>query len=195
MLQYGATSARPAIGACIFCFFIQKQRLRTFPCCSPFPQLCVHGANKIRARRSRSSIQVHEDLPDPAAGPLHKLQPGDFVVIRNFTRKNWRHQLWKGLYQVLLTMYTAMKIAERATWVNASHCKKAQKAAQPTRTAHMEDPRPALGIQGMCGLRGTSSCLLMISALIAGPILLWGPAALKGSYSTDNITLAISTCN
>ena len=68
--------------------------------------------------------QVHEALPEPAAGPLHKLQPGDFVVVRDFTRKNWHHQWWIVPYQVLLTTYTAMKVAERAVWIHASHCKK-----------------------------------------------------------------------
>ena len=68
--------------------------------------------------QQRTSVRA---LPEPAVGLLNKLQPGDFVVIRNFTRKNWSHQ--KGPYQVLLMMYPAMKIAERATWVHASHCK------------------------------------------------------------------------
>ena len=63
----------------------------------------------------------------------------------------------------------------------------------------MEDLRPRpwhpFHHPGMCGLRGTLCCILMISALIVGPILLWGPTVSKGGSSFDNITLTKPTYN
>uniref|UniRef100_A0A8C9XJU6 Murine leukemia virus integrase C-terminal domain-containing protein n=1 Tax=Sander lucioperca TaxID=283035 RepID=A0A8C9XJU6_SANLU len=71
---------------------------------------------------------VHEDvsaaLPQPAEGPLHQLQPGDFVVVKDFRRKNWQSKRWQGPYQILLTTHTAVKAAERASWIHAAHCRK-----------------------------------------------------------------------
>ncbi|XP_073781612.1 retrovirus-related Pol polyprotein isoform X3 [Danio rerio] len=59
-----------------------------------------------------------------AERPLHSLRPGDFVVIRDLRRKSWRAKRWLGPFQVLLTTETAVKVAERATWVHAGHCRK-----------------------------------------------------------------------
>ena len=63
-----------------------------------------------------------------ATGPLHRLQPGDFVLVKDFRRKSWKSNRWQGPWcfrpvQVLLVTQTAVKVAERATWVHASHCK------------------------------------------------------------------------
>lgn len=54
---------------------------------------------------------------------LHDLKPGDWIVVRDLRKKSWRSQRWNGPQQVLLTTETAMKVAERATWIHASHCK------------------------------------------------------------------------
>ncbi|XP_010775560.1 coiled-coil domain-containing protein 113-like [Notothenia coriiceps] len=67
--------------------------------------------------------QVAAALPTPATGPLHHLQPGDFVLVKDFRRKSWKSNRWKGPYQMLLVTQTAVKNAERPTWVHASHCK------------------------------------------------------------------------
>ncbi|XP_039670260.1 uncharacterized protein LOC120567362 isoform X2 [Perca fluviatilis] len=70
-----------------------------------------------------SRKQVSAGLPKPAEGPLHKLRPGDFVVIKSFRRKNWQSRRWEGPFQILLVTHTAVKVAERSTWVHATHCK------------------------------------------------------------------------
>ncbi|XP_036067143.1 uncharacterized protein LOC118598510 [Oryzias melastigma] len=63
-------------------------------------------------------------LPHPADGQLHSLVPGDFVLVKSFKRKRWNHERWLGPFQVLLTTQTAAKVAERATWIHASHCRR-----------------------------------------------------------------------
>ncbi|XP_036960726.1 uncharacterized protein LOC119023134 isoform X8 [Acanthopagrus latus] len=75
---------------------------------------------------------VKDALPAPAAHKLHDLEPGDWVVIWDLRGKNWRARRWNGLVQVLLTTETAVKIAERATWVHASHCKRVPEPADDT---------------------------------------------------------------
>lgn len=69
-------------------------------------------------------VQVKAAQGKAAERPLHSLRPGDFVVIRDLRRKSWRAKRWLGPFQVLLTTETAVKVAERATWVHAGHCRK-----------------------------------------------------------------------
>ncbi|KAJ8358672.1 hypothetical protein SKAU_G00151970 [Synaphobranchus kaupii] len=71
---------------------------------------------------------VKAALPDPASGPLHDLQPGDWVVIKDFRRKKWHQARWRGPFQILLTMPTAVRVEGHASWVHASHCKRAPPA-------------------------------------------------------------------
>lgn len=73
---------------------------------------------------SQVSQQVKAVLPQQATGPLHSIQPGDWVVIKNLRSKHWRSERWQGPFQVLLTTHTAVKVAERATWIHAHHCKR-----------------------------------------------------------------------
>lgn len=67
--------------------------------------------------------QVKEALPQKALGPLHNIRPGDFVLVKDFRRAAWNSERWRGPFQVLLVTETAVKVAERATWIHASHCK------------------------------------------------------------------------
>ena len=68
--------------------------------------------------------QVKEALPTPAAGPLHDLKPGNWIVVKDLRWKSWHSKRWTGPFQVLLTTQTAVKVAERDTWIHANHCKK-----------------------------------------------------------------------
>lgn len=69
-------------------------------------------------------VQVKAAQGKPAETPLHNIKPGDYVVIRDLRRKSWKAKRWLGPFVVLLTTHTAVKVAERATWVHASHCRK-----------------------------------------------------------------------
>ncbi|XP_026223319.1 trace amine-associated receptor 13c-like [Anabas testudineus] len=65
---------------------------------------------------------VKDALPKQATGPLHFFQPGDWVIMKELIRKHWNSKHWQGPFQVLLTVYTAVKVAERATWIHSELC-------------------------------------------------------------------------
>ncbi|XP_058510228.1 protein NYNRIN-like [Solea solea] len=94
----------------------------------PSTALCDHNTltycTNLSKQLSDIKKQVIAALPVPASGPLHQLEPGDFVVVKDFRRKSWRNRRWQGPFQILLTTHTAVKVAERATWIHASHCRK-----------------------------------------------------------------------
>ncbi|XP_071326407.1 retrovirus-related Pol polyprotein [Trachinotus anak] len=69
-------------------------------------------------------VEVKAALPRPAETKLHDLNVGDYIVVKDFRRKNWKARRWNGPFQVLLVTETAVKVAERATWIHASHCRR-----------------------------------------------------------------------
>ncbi|GAB0196130.1 hypothetical protein GRJ2_002078300 [Grus japonensis] len=60
-------------------------------------------------------------------GPVHNIQPGDYVYVKSLTEKTLEPQ-WEGPFQVLLTSFTAIKIKEQNAWIHHSRVKKAPKS-------------------------------------------------------------------
>lgn len=74
------------------------------------------------AALSSVSQQVTAALPQ-SFQDVHPVQPGTWVIIKDLRRKHWNQERWRGPYEVLLSTPTAVRIAERDSWVHLSHCR------------------------------------------------------------------------
>lgn len=56
--------------------------------------------------------------------PAHPFQPEDWVYLKSWTSEPLQEK-WKGLYQILLTTYTAVELNGKGPWIHYSRIKKA----------------------------------------------------------------------
>ncbi len=100
----------------------------------PSPDVCendmLNYCKEMSCLLSNISVQVKAAQGKVAETFLHKVRPGDFVVIRDHRRKSWKSKRWLGPFQVLLVTHTAVKVAERATWVHVNHCRRVPPIAE-----------------------------------------------------------------
>ena len=68
--------------------------------------------------------QVRDTWSPPLDGQTH-IKPGDWVLTKNFIRKNSLQPRWKGPVQVLLATQTAVRCEGHRNWIHLSHVKRA----------------------------------------------------------------------
>ena len=73
-------------------------------------------------------LYVSDRLPEPSEEPIHPFKEGNFVLIKSLEKVSLSPR-WKGLYQVLLTTRTALKVKGRVELIHATRCRLSPQAA------------------------------------------------------------------
>ena len=97
----------------------------------PNPNMHVKGKRDVynyllSLGKTLTAIQnaVVWNRPLSLENPVHDFQPGDYVYTKTWTSESLQDR-WKGPFQILLTTFTAIKIAESDAWIHYTRVKKA----------------------------------------------------------------------
>ncbi|XP_077334543.1 uncharacterized protein LOC143975860 [Lithobates pipiens] len=84
----------------------------------------AYAVTNMTAKTTAKKLLNEIVYPEADSG-THSIQPGDWVLVKKFSRKNSLDPRYDGPFQVLLTTATSVKLEGKSTWIHASHCKKA----------------------------------------------------------------------
>ncbi|XP_078528121.1 uncharacterized protein LOC144805442 [Lissotriton helveticus] len=68
--------------------------------------------------------QVHDILPQASEAPGHPIDPGSWVLVKNFQRTKNDQPRWTGPHLVLLSTRSAIRVEGKKHWVHGNHCKR-----------------------------------------------------------------------
>ncbi|XP_078515048.1 uncharacterized protein LOC144773827 [Lissotriton helveticus] len=68
--------------------------------------------------------QVSETLRPLPEGPGHRLEPGQWVLVKNYQRKSSLEPKWSEPYQIILAIRSAVKVHGHKHCIHASHLKR-----------------------------------------------------------------------
>uniref|UniRef100_A0A673AQG3 Uncharacterized protein n=1 Tax=Sphaeramia orbicularis TaxID=375764 RepID=A0A673AQG3_9TELE len=68
---------------------------------------------KLSSELSQVQVLVRSALPVPAEGPLHSLQPGDWILVRDFRQKHWKQRRRRGPFQVNFSRDTNTSMVQK----------------------------------------------------------------------------------
>ncbi|XP_078496276.1 uncharacterized protein LOC144752201 isoform X2 [Lissotriton helveticus] len=78
----------------------------------------------VRRYRLSARYKVHDTLPQASEDPGHAIDPGTWVLIKNFQRTKNDQPRWTGPYLVLLSTRSAVRVQGKKNWIHGVHCKR-----------------------------------------------------------------------